>query len=98
MRQAAELNSFLADVERRALRIAQMAVRNRDDALDIVQGAMLRLARSYGAHVLLLEVRPSNHAARRLYAEHGFEQIGTRRGYYPARDGREDALLLSHAL
>jgi RNA polymerase sigma-70 factor (ECF subfamily) len=45
--QAAELNTFLSDVERRACRIAEMAVRNRDDALDIVQGAMLRLARSY---------------------------------------------------
>jgi RNA polymerase sigma-70 factor (ECF subfamily) len=47
--QAAELNAFLADVERRACRIAEVAVRNRDDALDIVQGAMLRLARSYAA-------------------------------------------------
>jgi RNA polymerase sigma-70 factor, ECF subfamily len=45
--QAAELNAFLSDVERRACRIAEIAVRNRDDALDIVQGAMLRLARSY---------------------------------------------------
>jgi RNA polymerase sigma-70 factor (ECF subfamily) len=45
---AATLNRFLAGVERRAFRIAQMAVRDRDDALDIVQGAMLRLARSYG--------------------------------------------------
>jgi len=41
------LDRFLASVERRAFRIAQMAVRDRDDALDIVQGAMLRLARSY---------------------------------------------------
>jgi RNA polymerase sigma-70 factor (ECF subfamily) len=45
---AATLDRFLAGVERRAFRIAQMAVRDRDDALDIVQGAMLRLARSYG--------------------------------------------------
>ena len=45
--QAAELNAFLSDVERRACRIAEMAVRNRDDALDIVQGAMMRLARGY---------------------------------------------------
>lgn len=45
--QAAELNAFLAGVERRACRVAEVAVRNRDDALDIVQGAMLRLARSY---------------------------------------------------
>jgi len=45
---ATSLDRFLASVERRAFRIAQMAVRDRDDALDIVQGAMLRLARSYG--------------------------------------------------
>ncbi len=55
--QAAELNAFLADVERRACRIAEMAVRNRDDALDIVQGAMLRLARSY-AHRPAPEWKP----------------------------------------
>jgi RNA polymerase sigma-70 factor (ECF subfamily) len=46
--QARALDRFLASVERRAFRIAQMAVRDRDDAMDIVQGAMLRLARSYG--------------------------------------------------
>ncbi len=43
---------------------------------------------------LLLEVRPSNHAARQLYARCGFVEIGRRRGYYPAADGREDALVL----
>lgn len=43
-----ELNLFLADVERRALRIAEIAVRDRDEALDIVQDAMIRLARRYG--------------------------------------------------
>ena len=43
-----ELNRFLADVDRRALRIAEIAVRDRDEALDIVQEAMLRLARNYG--------------------------------------------------
>lgn len=42
------LERFLADVERRAFRIARMATRNDDDALDIVQDAMLRLARHYG--------------------------------------------------
>ena len=48
LESAKTLDRFLASVERRAFRIAQMAVRDRDDALDIVQGAMLRLARSYG--------------------------------------------------
>ncbi len=42
------LDSFLASVERRALVIAQVSVGNRDDALDIVQDAMLELARRYG--------------------------------------------------
>ena len=40
---------FLADVERRALRIAEYATRNREDALDIVQEAMLKLAERYAA-------------------------------------------------
>ena len=46
---AIDRKRVVAGVERSAFRIAEMAVRDRDDALDIVQGAMLRLARSYGA-------------------------------------------------
>lgn len=43
------LEQFLAGVERRALRIAQYATGNREDALDIVQEAMLKLAERYAA-------------------------------------------------
>lgn len=42
------LDRFLIDVEKRAFRIARIAVRNDEDALDIVQDSMLQLARSYG--------------------------------------------------
>ena len=48
-----------------------------------------------GLPAVLLEVRPSNVPARRLYAREGFVEIGLRRGYYPADGGaREDALVL----
>ena len=41
------MEAFLRDVERRAYRIALVTVRNSDDALDIVQDAMIRLVRRY---------------------------------------------------
>ncbi len=53
------------------------------------------LARQHGADKLLLEVRPSNHAAQALYRRFGFRKIGVRRNYYPAHSGREDALVLA---
>jgi RNA polymerase sigma-70 factor, ECF subfamily len=42
-----ELNRFLAEVERKAFRMARIALRHDDDALDAVQDAMLQLARRY---------------------------------------------------
>jgi [ribosomal protein S18]-alanine N-acetyltransferase len=44
---------------------------------------------------LLLEVRPSNTAAGALYERAGFSIIGTRKGYYPAACGREDAVVMT---
>lgn len=41
------LEQFLRGVERRALRIAELSVGNRDDALDVVQECMLTFVRNY---------------------------------------------------
>ncbi len=51
-----------------------------------------------GMYEAFLEVRPSNTAAARLYDSLGFEQVGVRRGYYQATNGREDAAVLRRIL
>lgn len=52
-----------------------------------------------GIQDVLLEVRPSNPKAIRLYQRNGFVQTGLRKGYYPSGpNGREDALLMNKSL
>lgn len=62
--------------------------------------AVALLSRADGAHLLWLEVRPSNVQAVRIYERYGFYPITRRRDYYPAHDAqgrpcREDALVMS---
>ena len=58
----------------------------------------MQLARNRGAQRIFLEVRPSNQAAKALYRRFGFREVSVRPGYYPAHEGREDALVLTLAL
>lgn len=51
-------------------------------------------ARQRADQMLWLEVRHSNLAAQALYRQLGFQAVGLRRGYYPAAQGREDAVVM----
>jgi len=46
-------------------------------------------------NALLLEVRPSNTRAEKIYERYGFTRVGVRKGYYPAPNNqREDAIVM----
>ncbi|MDT8900027.1 ribosomal protein S18-alanine N-acetyltransferase [Anaeroselena agilis] len=51
-----------------------------------------QVAKALGAARMTLEVRPSNHEARRLYGKLGFAERGVRPGYYT--DTKEDAIIM----
>nr|WP_221262470.1 ribosomal protein S18-alanine N-acetyltransferase [Rhodanobacter sp. ANJX3] len=55
---------------------------------------LLDIARWNGAERVFLEVRPSNPLAKSLYESLGFKEIGRRPRYYPAKNGREDAIVM----
>lgn len=57
--------------------------------------SLIHIARSHGAQRVFLEVRPSNPHAITLYLDEGFNEIGRRPRYYPARKGREDAIVMA---
>ena len=64
--------------------------RRRGLARTLIKAALSEPTAAGVCHVYL-EVRPSNLAARTLYASLGFAETGVRRGYY----GDEDALLMT---
>jgi ribosomal-protein-alanine N-acetyltransferase len=65
----------------------------------VMMESLVTAARRIGAETLLLEVRPSNKPAVRLYHSMGFNEVGSRKNYYPDGDrGREDALLMGLSL
>lgn len=55
-------------------------------------------ARMRAATRMLLEVRPGNVAGQGFYRRHDFAEIGRRRDYYPAHEGREDAIVMAREL
>jgi ribosomal-protein-alanine N-acetyltransferase len=55
---------------------------------------LIDIARWNSAERVFLEVRPSNPMAKALYESVGFTEIGKRPRYYPAKNGREDAIVM----
>jgi len=86
---------MVAAHEAHLLNLSIAAVHQRSGHGSALLGAAAGLARDLGARNVFLEVRPSNRAAQALYTRFGFRSIATRRGYYPAHAGREDALVLT---
>jgi ribosomal-protein-alanine N-acetyltransferase len=70
------------------------AFRNQGRGRKLLRWVMDQCAR-LKARTMFLEVRPSNHAARKVYEEFGFKVIDVRRKYY--HDG-EDALVMETSL
>jgi len=59
---------------------------------------MLMLACQQQVDTVFLELRASNRAASTLYDAVGFNEMGIRQNYYPAKKGREDAILMAKVL
>jgi ribosomal-protein-alanine N-acetyltransferase len=65
----------------------------------VLVDALVAQCRLRQARKLWLEVRAGNARARGMYLHLGFEQVGVRKGYYPAASGRrEDAIVMSRAI
>ncbi|MBI5436633.1 MAG: ribosomal protein S18-alanine N-acetyltransferase [Nitrosomonadales bacterium] len=84
--------------EAQLLNISIAAAHQRKGLGRKLMGEIMEIARGMNMRRILLEVRPSNVAALGLYRDAGFSQIGLRRGYYPADNEREDAIVMECVL
>jgi len=55
---------------------------------------IIDFANSISSVLIVLEVRSSNQRAQQLYLQAGFNEMLVRKDYYPAKEGREDAILM----
>lgn len=61
----------------------------------VMLDALALWSRGQGAQWLWLEVRTGNLRAQQVYLRYGFRRVGERKHYYPATQGREDAIVMS---
>lgn len=81
--------------EAHLLNVAVSAERQGQGLGRVLLNQAVACARGLGMESVLLEVRPSNERALKIYERYGFKQIGRRKGYYPAANQqREDAIVM----
>jgi len=83
----------MTDDEGQLFNIAVAKSARRQGFADTLMKVAIRHAEDNGLKSLYLEVRESNEAAIALYGQHGFKQVGTRKGYYDKPT--EDALIMT---
>ena len=85
--------------EAHLLNVAVAAPRQREGLGLYLLDKIVACARGLSMESILLEVRPSNLRALKVYEKYGFTEIGRRKNYYPAHDGlREDAIVMRFTL
>ena len=85
--------------EAHLLNVAVAASRQRQGLGLYLLGKIVACARGLSMESILLEVRPSNLRALKVYEQYGFAEIGRRKAYYPAHNGqREDAIVMRFSL
>ena len=85
--------------EAHLLNVAVAKARQREGLGLYLMDKICACARGLSMESILLEVRPSNLRALKVYARYGFTEIGRRKAYYPAHGGqREDAIVMRFKL
>ena len=85
--------------EAHLLNVAVAAPRQREGLGHYLLDKIAACARGLSMTSVLLEVRPSNLRALKIYARYGYAEIGRRKNYYPAHNGqREDAIVMRYTL
>ena len=85
--------------EAHLLNVAVAAPRQREGLGLYLLNKIVACARGQSMESILLEVRPSNLRALKVYEQYGFSEIGRRKNYYPAHNGqREDAIVMRFSL
>ncbi len=75
------------------LKLASQPNLRRQGIAKCLISSLLKQAKKRSVQTIILEVRPSNHAARTLYGYYKFEEVGQRKKYY--QDNGEDAIILT---